>query len=116
MPKERMSDSFSKEIANVRALLQSIDARFAAADVPRADIEEIKGAVDDMRLRIWASMTAASSDDPGVLVRFRVRRAVDICRGVLGDLRAGKVEADLPELAQLGGLARELQAAIPAGS
>jgi hypothetical protein len=108
-----MADDFRKQLAGLRAAVQSIDERLASGNVPPGDISNLKADVDDLRLHIWASMSAAGSDDAHVRERFRLRRAADICRSVAGLLERGGLPADLPELAALGEEVRRVVKQLP---
>ncbi|MBA2628328.1 MAG: hypothetical protein H0U85_09965 [Gemmatimonadales bacterium] len=72
-------------------------------------MEDFKRAVDDARMRVWAVLTAANTDDPKAFMqRFRLRRAIEICRGVAKDLTEGSVREDSSELAELRRVVRQL--------
>jgi len=108
-----MADDFRKQLSGLRATVQSIDERLGSGNVPPVDIAGLKADVDDLRLHIWASMSAAGSDDPYVLDRFRLRRATDICRSVVAVLEAGRLPPDLPELAALSDEVRRVVQHLP---
>jgi hypothetical protein len=59
-------------------------------------------AVDDLRLRVWSILAAASTGDvQGALERFRLRRAIELGRSVAHDLETGTMgvqHGELPEL------------------
>ncbi len=96
-------------VSAIRAVLQSIDTRLGRADIPRAALEDLKSSIDDLRLRIWAILTAANASDPEtILMRFRLRRTIELCRGVAHDLETDTLGANQRELLELRGLAEEL--------
>jgi hypothetical protein len=97
-----MSDSTLRSpVAAIRATLQSIE-NVLRDDLPPSGMEDLKSAIDDARLRLWAMIAASSASDPeGVLLRFRLRRAQEICRSVLRDLEAGTLGAHQRELMEL---------------
>jgi hypothetical protein len=68
-------------------------------------LEDGKRAVDDLRLRVWANITASGASDPaGVVSRFRLQRTIDLCRQVDQDLEGyppGAHHRELLELRQL---------------
>jgi hypothetical protein len=105
-----MAESTMEErVAVMRSTLQSIEAQLARGEIPPHGLEDLKAAVDDMRLRVWSILTAAAGDDYAAsLERFRLRRAIEICKGVAGDLRNGKVNARHRELARLRNAAHDL--------
>lgn len=86
----------------LRAGLQAVEARLGRGDIPRQGLEDVKSAVDEMRLRLWAVLSASSSGDlEGTLVRLRLRRAVEICRTALRDLENDPLGAHQRELREL---------------
>ena len=65
-------------------------------------LQDFKSAVDDIRLRVWAIMTASNMEHPqGVLDRFRIRRAQEICQSIARDLEIGALHAGHRELDDL---------------
>lgn len=74
-------------MAAIRLNLQSIESQVVAGKVTPDSIGEFKSAVDDVRLRVWAIMSAQQEPDGGgALKRFRTRRAVEILDSVTADL------------------------------
>lgn len=96
-----MGQKGSGRLEDIRAVVQSIDERLANANIPSDDIEQLKTEVDELRLRMWASMSAASSGDPGALGRFRLRRAAQMCQAIGRELEDGTLPADLAEVGAL---------------
>jgi hypothetical protein len=89
--------------------LQAVEAQLAAPGLPREAVEDVKRAVDDLRLRVWANLTASGSPDAeAVLLRFRLRRAIDVCRQVDQDLDGYPIGANQRELLELLQLTRHL--------
>jgi hypothetical protein len=98
-------------VANIRATVQSIEDVLLRPDLPLSGMEDLKSAIDDARLRLWAMISAAGSADPeGVLLRFRLRRGQEICQNVLRDLDAGTgtLGAHQRELLDLRGAASRM--------
>jgi hypothetical protein len=76
---------------------------------PPEGLQDLKSAVDDVRLRLWAVlMEATSSGERDFGGRFRLRRATEILQGILGDAEAGRLKLTSGEAAELGVVAREL--------
>jgi hypothetical protein len=90
-----------ERITGMIAALQATEQQLSHGDIPLAGLDEIKVAIDDVRLRVWAIMAAASSDDPEALERFRLRRAADVCRAIADDLSAGRLQGHPRELDRL---------------
>lgn len=89
-------------IATMRATVQSIEAKLRQGDLPEEGLTDLKHAIDDTRLRLWAVITAQSASEPdGVLLRFRLRRAAEICRSVVADLDAGTLGNHQREMLEL---------------
>jgi hypothetical protein len=111
------STGFEREIEAIQAALQSIEDRLAPAAIPPEALGDIKSAVDDIRLRVWAVMQAANSrGGQAALERFRLRRAIEICHSLAEDLAAGRMGAAHPGLPVLQHLARRLADAIEAAA
>jgi hypothetical protein len=89
-------------LASLRLKLQAIDAELAGGELPPEALADLKSAVDDVRLRVWAALSAAdSTDGHGLLLRFRLRRAIEICTNVTNDLEEELLGAHQRELLQL---------------
>jgi hypothetical protein len=78
-----------------------------------AGLEELKSALDDLRLRAWAMLMATNADDPHAFQeRFRTRRGIEMCRALVADLGTGKLSNRPSDLPDLGSAARDLGAAV----
>jgi len=76
---------------------------------PPEGLQDLKSAVDDVRLRLWAVlMEATSAGERDFGERFRLRRATEILQGILGDAEARRLKLTSKEAAELGVVAREL--------
>ena len=61
-------------------------------DVPTAGLEEVKTALDDLRLRIWTVLIAQNAkDSQAYLDRFRLRRAAESMQLLAFDIDAGRL-------------------------
>lgn len=97
----------------VQETVKKIEAEVAAGTIPSEGMEDFKRAIDEARMRIWAVLMAASDADPaGYLERFRMRRAIEICRGIHRDLDEGSLSPGHPEAAELLQVARALGNAL----
>ena len=77
------------QVQALRQKLQDIDWGLTAGRFPRDAVEDLKVAVDDLRSRVWAIMTAYSGPDGmATLQRFRLRRAAQNLAGLIAELRA----------------------------
>ena len=65
--------------------------------------------IDEARMRIWAVLTASDDEDPsGFLERFRLRRAIEICRAVERDLADGTMKSWPKEISELRAVTDQL--------
>ena len=74
-------------IAQINHAVESLEVRFKVGEVVPGDIEDLKGTVDDARLRLWA-LLKASADDPEFEERFRIRRMAELCTRLAAGLDA----------------------------
>lgn len=97
----------------VQDTVRKLEGEVATGTIPLEGMEDFKRAVDEARMRIWAVLTAANDADPvAFLERFRLRRAIEICRAVQRDLTDGQMKASHPELNELRQITVELGLAI----
>ena len=105
----------------VRTTVQAIEAKLVSGNVPLEGLDDFKAAIDDARLRLWAVIGAVGATEPHeVLLRFRLRRALEICRSVIGDLESsapGAHQRDLLRLRETAiALVRQLDLSIRGAS
>ena len=97
----------------VQDTVRKIEAEVAAGTIPSEGMEDFKRAIDEARMRIWAVLMSANDSDPAAyLERFRIRRAIEICRGIHRDLDEGEMRADHPESDELLKVVRALGNAL----
>ena len=107
----------ARQVGNIKAVLESIETQVARGKVPPDTLGSVKSSVDEVRLRLWAIMSAASSGEyENFVERFRLRRATEICRGLADDIAAGKLGTDYAEFVALDAAARALLAALNPGA
>jgi hypothetical protein len=100
-------------VATLSGMLESFEAQVARGDMATTALEELKSGLDDLRLRAWGLLTAASSEDPhGFQERFRTRRGIDFCRALNTDLQTGRLSTSAPELLDLATAAGDLAATV----
>lgn len=105
--------TWREQVAALSSILDALEAQVTRGDRSPAGLEEFKSALDDLRLRAWSLLTAASSDDPhGFQERFRTRRGIDFCHALSTDLQTGRLSGRAPELADLAAAARDLASAV----
>jgi hypothetical protein len=100
---------FAEQVGTLNATLLALEARVSSGEIPVEALTDFKSSVDDLRLRLWALVSAGSANDyRGFQERFRLRRAKEICLGLESDLRNGAMSGRHEELAPLGHAARDL--------
>ena len=105
--------AWPEQVATLRDMLNTIEARGKPDEQASARLAEFKGALDDLRLRTWGLLTAINADDPHAFQeQFRTHRGTEMCRALTTDLRTGKLSRGQPDLPALGDAARELSATV----
>ncbi len=108
-----MAASVQDELARMRMILQDLEGRLDAGEVPPEGLPDFKSTVDDIRLRVWALLTAAGAEAPRATAeRFRLRRAAEFCRTLTQELAAGHLGAGHPEWPEVQQTAAQLSATI----
>jgi hypothetical protein len=101
--------SFADQMASLNSTLSAIEVRLALGRAPSEGLEGFKSALDDMRLRLWGLLSAGGGPDArSFQEQFRIRRAMEMCSGLSGDLHAGNLSGRHPELIGLRVVAAEL--------
>jgi hypothetical protein len=99
----------------IRATVQAIEDKLRRGDLPEEGLADFKAAIDDARLRLWAVISVGGSSDPqALLLRFRLRRASEICRSVIADLDGRTLGQHQRELLELRETAREMVSRLDA--
>jgi hypothetical protein len=108
-----MTPSVQDELQRMRIILQDLEGRLDAGEVPPEELPEFKSMVDEIRLRVWTLLAAAGADAPRATAeRFRLRRAIEFCGALAEDLAAGRLANDHLEWPELQQTANRLSAAI----
>jgi len=104
-------------IAQLNFSVESLEVRFQTGEVSSRDIEDLKGTIDDARLRLWTLLTSpAEADRVAFEERFRMRRARELCGRLATDLEAKKMQPRQPEFSELAETTRSLARAIEAAT
>jgi hypothetical protein len=102
-----------EELTRMRIVLQDLEGRLEAGEVPQEGLPEFKSTVDQIRLQVWALLASAGADAPQATAeRFRLRRAVEFCRALGQELAAGHIDADHPEWSEVQLTAEQLSVTI----
>ena len=106
---------WTDQVATIEATLDALEDSLAHEGFPQQTLEDLKSALDELRIRAWRMLMASAAPDPrGFQAHFRILRGRDTCQGLIADLRAGRLSGRHPELAQLQAAGRELVEAVDA--
>jgi hypothetical protein len=104
--------TFAQQMATLNSTLRAIEVRLALGRPPAEGFEEFKSVLDDMRNRLWGLLSTTGDDYRTFQERFRIRRAIELCRGLGVDLRSGSMSARHLELPPLRESTEELGQSI----
>lgn len=105
--------AWTEPVADLSATLDTFTIQVARGDAGTSGLEELKSALDDLRLRAWGLLSSVNADDPhGFQERFRTHRGIEMCRALRTDVQSGKLGAGQPDLPALGSAAKELAASV----
>lgn len=90
-------------IGNLQIAVTAFQRQLGALEeVPAAGLEEVKTALDDLRLRIWTVLMAQKSENSQeYLDRFRLRRAAENLQLLAFDVEAGRLKVSKKEADEL---------------
>jgi hypothetical protein len=102
-------DTLTQQIEQLRRQLTTVDAQLAKSGGNTEGLEDLKGAVDNLRTSVWAVLSASrSANYPAFITRFRLRRGIDILRTILADLESETGRILHPEHSELQILIQQL--------
>ena len=105
--------TLAQQVVQLRQQLTSVDAQLAKSGENAEGLEDLKAAVDNLRTSVWAVLSASrSSNYPGFINRFRLRRSIDILKQVLGDLDSATGKTLHPEHSEMQILLKQLSERI----
>jgi hypothetical protein len=106
---------WNERVTVIQGALERVEAEFARGELPAEGLADFKRAVDDIRLRVWALLSAESPDAYQAFhERFRIRRALELLQRIRDDLTNGGMAADHQELDELARTAAEFCRAVEA--
>jgi hypothetical protein len=106
-------ETLASQVNSIRLTLQAVEAQVGSGRIQKDALEELKSAVDEIRLRIWAIMSAAAEGSDGLaLQRFRLRRAIEFCDGLNREFESGTMSARHRECAILQAVLAKLTASL----
>jgi len=105
-----MTDTpLSQQIDQLRKQLTTVDAQLAKSGGAPEGLEDLKGAVDNLRTSVWAVLSASrTANYPAFITRFKLRRSIDILKQILGDLDSESGRILHPEHSELQILMQQL--------
>lgn len=113
-----MDPALRSQVNSIRLTLQALESQVGAGRLPQEALEDLKSAVDEIRLRMWAIMAASAAGSDGLaLERFRLRRAIESCDNLSNEFDNGTISARHKEcvtlLGSLDRLAKCVEKAVP---
>ena len=100
-------------ISQISFAVETIEIGVRNGTVKTEEIADLKGTLDEARLRLWSLMnTPAEEDSLAFEERFRMRRAREICGRLAAGLTAGRISSRHPEFSELREISRSLAHAI----
>lgn len=88
-----------KELLALREGLDQFEAGLRTEPVSTAALEDFKVAVDDVRTSVLSMLVADDATDYRSFIRkYRLRRAAQLCQGVLSSLADGTLDHQTPGL------------------
>ncbi len=90
------------ELLALREGLDQFEARIGSEPVSTAALEDFKVAVDDVRSSVLSMLVADDAKDYRSFIRkYRLRRAAQVCQGVLAGFADGTLDHQTPRLERL---------------
>lgn len=107
-----MSKALDANMREMRRLCDEVDAAISRGEVPADAMADFKRMIDEARLRVWASIEAATSGDPMWAQEFWLQRAADVCQTASLLLEHGGVDRQSTRAAELAAAAERLANAL----
>jgi hypothetical protein len=108
-----MDPALTSQVNSIRLTLEAVEDQVGSGKIQKGALDELKSAVDEIRLRIWAIMSAAAEGSDGLaLERFRLRRAIEFCDSLNQEVETGTMSAGHRECAVLVSVMAKLSASI----
>jgi hypothetical protein len=102
------------QVGIIHTTLTQLEVQVAEGSANAPALEDLKSALDELRLRAWGLLMATGAEDyQGFQERFRLRRTREMCSAITNDLKAGRLSLSNPELPPFGQATRESATTIP---
>lgn len=99
-------------VGAMRSLCHDIETAIARGDLPAGSAGDLKAAIDETRMRVWASLEAAKTGDPSWVQEFWLHRAADVCHKLVAELQDGAIDPNSAKARELRSAAERLAAAL----
>jgi hypothetical protein len=99
-----LQEQLLEQLQRLRAELDNAEAQLKTADVPVPVLEDLKQAVDHLRLALLGVAHSTGDDKyeaAAAIIRSRLQRTGELCRQIVADIDAQEVTVDSPELKEL---------------
>ncbi len=108
-----MDPTLASQVNSIRLTLQAVEAQVGNGKIQKGALDDLKSAVDEIRLRIWAIMSAAAEGSDGLaLQRFRLRRAIEFCDSLNQEFEGGSMSAKHRECVNLASVLGKLTTSL----
>lgn len=107
-----MTSQPEADVVAMKTLCGQIEKAIAKGEVAASSAANLKGAIDETRMRVWAALEAQHAGDPDWVQDFWLRRAAEVCVGIVERLERGEVDPASPKAEELKAAAHRLAAAI----
>ncbi|MFQ5853106.1 MAG: hypothetical protein ACE5JU_21310 [Candidatus Binatia bacterium] len=101
----RSEEKLVRQVEELGHALRGIEPHLASSKIPWGVLADFRAAIDHIRITLWGVVTTANSEHhkavASAIVRYRLRRIVDMCRSTILDIESGAVTADAAELPTL---------------
>jgi hypothetical protein len=103
-----MPETPESHVDAMRTLCDDIKAKIDRGQLPPDAMSDLKRAIDETRMRLWASMEAAKSGDPVWVQEFWLARAAELCVSMVERLERGELDRHTPQAGELRAIAQRL--------
>jgi len=107
-----MSTSPNTSARALRTLCDQIDAAIARGGLPASEVNDLKRAIDETRMRVWASMEAGRSGDPAWVQEFWSQRVAETCVAMVQRVERGEIDPRSPRAEEVRAAAARLVSSL----
>ena len=103
-----MSSAPDANVRAMHALCEEIKASIVRGDLPVESMADLKRAIDETRMWLWATMEAAQSDNATWVQEFWLFRTAEMCQNMVLRLEGGMIDRRSPRAGELRAIAARL--------